>query len=279
MAKRTCSIDGCEGAHYGRGWCRSHYDRLWQSSTPCAVAECDRSARSRGWCTMHYRRWQKHGDPEWTPPQSVPATCSVPGCDRTVRSRGWCQRHYSRWIVYGDAQYPTQRYERLPASATTEERWLFHVDKNGPPAKNCPDLGCCWLWTARTNKGYGQFRDEEGATVAAHRWAYEHFVGPLPPDRQFLDHFACDNPPCCNPAHVVPVTHAENTARGTAGKPGNAGKTHCKRGHPFDEANTHVRYLKDGRKRRECRACAAERRDRRECRVTLRSDYEEVGAA
>ncbi len=38
-AKRTCSIEGCERRHYGRGW-----------------------------CDMHYQRWRKHGDPLWAPP-------------------------------------------------------------------------------------------------------------------------------------------------------------------------------------------------------------------
>lgn len=47
----------------------------------------------------------------------------------------------------------------------------------------------------------------------------------------------------------------EPTARGCAH---NAAKTHCKRGHPFDEANTYIR--KDGS--RFCRACERENKRR-----------------
>lgn len=31
MADRTCSINGCERPHYGRGWCQMHYKR-WRST-------------------------------------------------------------------------------------------------------------------------------------------------------------------------------------------------------------------------------------------------------
>jgi hypothetical protein len=35
MAKRTCSVDGCEEPHYGRGWCRRHYhDEYRRGLTP-----------------------------------------------------------------------------------------------------------------------------------------------------------------------------------------------------------------------------------------------------
>jgi hypothetical protein len=36
-------------------------------------------------------------------------------------------------------------------------------------------------------------------------------VGPVPEGLE-LDHL-CENPPCCNPAHLEPVTHAENNRR------------------------------------------------------------------
>lgn len=40
------------------------------------------------------------------------------------------------------------------------------------------------------------------------------------------------------------------------GTHGQASKTHCPQGHPYDEANTLVRWV-DGRKRRRCRICVA----------------------
>lgn len=36
MAKRTCSIDGCDKAHDARGWCKSHYARWREYGHPLA---------------------------------------------------------------------------------------------------------------------------------------------------------------------------------------------------------------------------------------------------
>jgi endogenous inhibitor of DNA gyrase (YacG/DUF329 family) len=67
----------------------------------------------------------------------------------------------------------------------------------------------CWLWQGLRNKeGYGRFYGY-GRYHHAHRYAYEHFVGPIP-DGLILRH-TCDNPPCCNPAHLIPGTDRENT--------------------------------------------------------------------
>lgn len=116
---------------------------------------------------------------------------------------------------------------------TVEERFWSKVDKSGE----------CWEWTAgKYAWGYGQF-SVGYKKIRAHRWAYEHLVGPIP-EGLVIDHL-CRNPPCVNPAHLEPVTGAENTRRG-----GNALKTHCPRGHEYDEANT--RYCHGSRF---CRAC------------------------
>jgi len=67
----------------------------------------------------------------------------------------------------------------------------------------------CWLWQGLRNKlGYGRFYGD-GRYHQAHRFAYEQFVGPIP-DGLLLRH-TCDNPPCCNPAHLIPGTDRENT--------------------------------------------------------------------
>jgi hypothetical protein len=82
----------------------------------------------------------------------------------------------------------------------------------------------CWSWTFSKNpQGYGQavqIRSAKGA-MAAHRAAYEAFVGPIPTGL-CLDHL-CGNRSCCNPEHLEPVTRAENTRRANAQRALNGG--------------------------------------------------------
>jgi hypothetical protein len=33
MAKRTCSVDGCERTHFGKGYCQLHYRRLYDTGS------------------------------------------------------------------------------------------------------------------------------------------------------------------------------------------------------------------------------------------------------
>src|SRR5690349_6193803 len=120
---------------------------------------------------------------------------------------------------------------------TTLERFWSHVLKTES----------CWLWTGALTKGYGHFRISPRVEVLAHRFAYEQLVGPIA-DGLELDHL-CRTPACVNPAHLEPVTHAVNMARGifvTAAT--------CKNGHAWTEENT-LRV----RGRRFCRACNREK--------------------
>lgn len=91
----------------------------------------------------------------------------------------------------------------------------------------------CWVWTAGlTTKGYGK-TNYKSRVEQAHRLMYAWLVEPLPfGNDPVLDHFVCDNPPCCNPAHLKLGPQRDNALRSKTNPCAiNARKTHCKRGH------------------------------------------------
>jgi hypothetical protein len=116
----------------------------------------------------------------------------------------------------------------------------------------CPMSGC-WLWFAFSDsKGYGRFTI--GRPVLAHRHAFMALVGPIPDDAPHLDH-KCRVTSCVNPAHLEPVTNAENTRRGISGQQ-NAEKTHCPHGHAYEGENLFFIPNKTrSRRSRCCRVC------------------------
>jgi DNA-binding CsgD family transcriptional regulator len=125
-----------------------------------------------------------------------------------------------------------------------------------------PNSGC-WLWIGKVNHlGYGALwiRDSAKKTgwrsISAHRHSYETNIGPIP-DGLSLDH-KCRVRCCVNPAHLEPVTHAENVRRGISGEVNGArmrAKTHCPSGHPYSAENT--RFNENNH--RACRQCDREK--------------------
>lgn len=89
-----------------------------------------------------------------------------------------------------------------PQSA--EEALRLYTDRSGGP-------DACWPWTRGKNNalGYGRFR-LGGKLLLAPRVAWAEENGPIP-EGIFICH-RCDNPSCCNPAHLFPGTHADNMA-------------------------------------------------------------------
>lgn len=80
-------------------------------------------------------------------------------------------------------------------------------------------------------------------------WLYgDAYIGKL-----VMDHRVCRRKMCINPLHLFPCTHRENTLQNDVRSPLaiNHRKTHCLKGHPFNETNTH--YTKNGG--RECSVC------------------------
>lgn len=126
------------------------------------------------------------------------------------------------------------------------DRFLEKVDQQDGPDG-------CWLWTAQLNHGgYGCFTSESGKAVLAHRWAYEHYVGPIPDGLQ-IDHL-CRVRHCVRPEHMEAVTQTENVRRGVSGEVNGArqlAKTHCPHGHPYSGENLYV----NTKGQRVCRTC------------------------
>lgn len=79
-------------------------------------------------------------------------------------------------------------------------RFWSRVDKRGPSD--------CWLWTAaRNERGYGTVWNGF-KVVRAHRIAWTLAHGEIP-SGMYICH-RCDQPSCCNPAHLFTGTHADN---------------------------------------------------------------------
>jgi hypothetical protein len=67
----------------------------------------------------------------------------------------------------------------------------------------------CWEWKAYFNKGgYGVFNIGKGLSIIASRMAFQLTKGEIINDL-FVLH-TCDNPRCCNPAHLYLGTDADN---------------------------------------------------------------------
>lgn len=86
----------------------------------------------------------------------------------------------------------------------------------------------------RDSDGYGRFsirQDGQVVSRRAHRFAYELEHGPGAADGQQVQHL-CNNPPCCNPAHLVVGDTAQNAAYMAASGRATAGERHWARAHP-----------------------------------------------
>lgn len=129
-----------------------------------------------------------------------------------------------------------------------------------------PNCGAWWWRDQTNNHGYALY----GRGLLAHRLAWEIFRGPIPPlwlggDGKWrktcvLHKYEDLGRHNCNPEHLFLGTSFDNgrdmmDKRRHYNLPEN--KTHCPKGHPYDEDNI---YFKRGNTARVCRTCALEAR-------------------
>ncbi len=174
----------------------------------------------------------------------------------------------------------------IALTGAQQSRFWAKVDKRGTV-----EHPFCWKWCGVINrKGYGNVTlpkrrcihagwqgvactcvHNHSITTGPHRVAYVLVVGEVPDGLQ-LDHL-CRNRWCCNPAHLEPVTPAENSRRAhwtleaahLAIRAKAEARTHCVAGHEYTLSNIIRRPGKVHS--RECRACANASRRKRGGRV------------
>ncbi len=90
-------------------------------------------------------------------------------------------------------------------TARVRERFWAHVVKAAPDD--------CWRWIGATlgvdGTGYGQCRLDDMTRVYAHRLAVLLDGRSFTPEAPWALH-SCDNPTCCNPAHLRPGSKRAN---------------------------------------------------------------------
>jgi hypothetical protein len=125
--------------------------------------------------------------------EMIPCAC---GCGALIEARDSHGR--PRHFIFGHWAKP---------QSTPESFWA-QLNKQGPIPAHRPDLGPCWVWTGdTTERGYGTLGYQR-KRWRAHRLAYKLTHGDVPDDLMVCHR--CDNPPCCNPAHLFLGTQSDN---------------------------------------------------------------------
>jgi len=114
------------------------------------------------------------------------------------------------WFAKGCPPKTDKRHAKPRQPPTLEHRFWSKVNKSGPAHPYDPTAEPCWTWSFNRNRqGYGQFQ-YEGRSRCAHRVAFRLVNGRWPTPCGL---HTCDNPPCCNPSHIIEGTLRDNVAQ------------------------------------------------------------------
>lgn len=113
------------------------------------------------------------------------------------------------------------------------------------------EIDICWEWKGTlSEEGYGFYYFTTKVSglkrhrILAHRYSYELYKEKIPIGL-VIDHI-CRNRSCVNPLHLRCVTRKVNSTENSISPCAkNKLKTHCKRGHLFDEKNTNFERNKN----------------------------------
>lgn len=116
----------------------------------------------------------------------------------------WCGKPFEIYASRSDQRFCSPRCRQEGRFGTPAERLERRIDKSGGPDS-------CWEIAGFGNTNGGHvFIKIENRPVYAHRLAWELANGPIP-EGMVVCH-ECDNPRCCNPAHLWLGTVADNNA-------------------------------------------------------------------
>ena len=117
----------------------------------------------------------------------------------------------------------------------------------------------CWPWKAgRLHFGHGAYTVKHGKQDRSHRIAWTLTNGPIPNGLCVLHR--CDNPPCCNPAHLFLGTKTDNAK-------------------DRDSKNRQARGLRSGRHTMPHRNPVGERNGRAKINASIVEEIKELRAA
>lgn len=135
---------------------------------------------------------------------TVPRVCER--CDRDFMAHEYRVRDGFARFCSTPCTLAWNRRQRWTAGPTSALAKLEEKRAKGGPDE-------CWPWQGFRYKGYGRVAvtvDGAVRVIGAHRIAYEAAYGPIPAGLTVLHR--CDNPPCCNPAHLFLGTNTDNNA-------------------------------------------------------------------